>query len=611
MSIQHTGCIAPKPCPICANWHTYPPHVRANLATRTATATPKAIPLPCVHEGEPLTGFERNARGLDSRAWKHCNHPKQPLGDVVCGCKGCGPSCPGYPKTLDVSFKHGIGDATNFAHMIPLYRARGYTVRVNPGHADHAPVFRAAGAEIVDSGTHHAWREGGSENKNRANLAAPGLPDLRDAWDEYAAVRIDFAAQVTDADRRWADDALKYAQPPIVALHVKGFPWTNGRGVNREYPPDATAELQRILVTRTGGTVIVLDRDGSTPRSNLPGVIHVRDYSPGMLYALLARCNALAGIDSGPLHFARFLPNLPTIGIWTNHYPADYALPPRANTVHVVADRHAARDAKDGAAWNTRLAPDDGPSPQFVADTICERLPTPRANLLPPRPKLEPLPLPPRHPAAIFPDAISSTARRIREAAESSPYDHRPFLHPGDTDFADKLSEQFRRGYACVKWGVAKVIQPRAILEIGVGGGLAALAMLDAAPDAAYVGVDIGRYDDQQGVPLLGHVEEQFAALGRKGRILRMDSKTLKELPGEFDLVHVDGDHAYEACRSDVAIALASGAPWILVDDARDNQVCAATFAALLAWRPGSTEWAFFEDSWTGSILIYTGKGAR
>ena len=135
--------------------------------------------------------------------------------------------------------------------------------------------------------------------------------------------------------------------------------------------------------------------------------------------------------------------------------------------------------------------------------------------------------------------------------------------------------------------------------------------MLDAAPDAAYVGIDSCRYEDDFGVPLLGHVEEQFAKLGRRGRILRQDSKTLKELPGEFDLVHVDGDHSYAVCRHDVDLALRGGVPWILVDDARDNQVCAAVFAALLAWRPGRTEWAMFEDSWTGSILIYTGENLR
>lgn len=52
---------------------------------------------PCAHQGDDLTGPERQAAGLDhARRWLHCLHPDRPLGPHVCGCRGCGPRCPGY-----------------------------------------------------------------------------------------------------------------------------------------------------------------------------------------------------------------------------------------------------------------------------------------------------------------------------------------------------------------------------------------------------------------------------------------------------------------------------------------------------------------------------------
>lgn len=52
---------------------------------------------PCSILGEPLTGTEREARGLDHRRdWRWCGHKDRPLGEAVCRCMGCGPACPGY-----------------------------------------------------------------------------------------------------------------------------------------------------------------------------------------------------------------------------------------------------------------------------------------------------------------------------------------------------------------------------------------------------------------------------------------------------------------------------------------------------------------------------------
>lgn len=47
----------------------------------------------CIHRGQPTTPPSGDRTG---RAWSYCDHPKKPLGEKVCGCRGCGPGCVKY-----------------------------------------------------------------------------------------------------------------------------------------------------------------------------------------------------------------------------------------------------------------------------------------------------------------------------------------------------------------------------------------------------------------------------------------------------------------------------------------------------------------------------------
>lgn len=278
-------------------------------------------------------------------------------------------------REIAVSFRHGIGDAANFAHMIPLYTRRGFTVKVHPGHADHAPVFRAGGAEIVGSGVPHQWSEAPksqgppwTHNKNGWNVSRAPMPIIgpaQELWDEYCGVRLDFAPQVTEQNRAIVDLLLDGATTPIIAMHVKGY----GKP-HRDYPPHHTIELQRRLLDGTDGTIVVLDRKDSGIQTHLDcaRVVSFQDFGPGELYELLRRAAILIGIDSGPLNFARFT-DTPAVGIWNAHYPSNFFLP-RDQTLHLVAAHHKDRDAHEPRCWNTLVAPDDGPSPAFVAEQV-------------------------------------------------------------------------------------------------------------------------------------------------------------------------------------------------------------------------------------------------
>lgn len=198
----------------------------------------------------------------------------------------------------------------------------------------------------------------------------------------------------------------------------------------------------------------------------------------------------------------------------------------------------------------------------------------------------------------LFSTSLTEATTRIRALAATCSYDYRHF-HPDHAEWPEFFhdGEGFRQGYAAFKYAVASVLQPRRIVEIGVGLGVGARAFLEACPSAQYIG-----YDNEQDVP--GSIEKakNTLALFNADIIKISDSRELTTLP-ECDLVHVDGCHLYDWAYHDTLLALCA-APWVLVDDSRDSQVAAGAMMAAFTWRPGDLEWTHFEDTWTGNILF-------
>lgn len=117
------------------------------------------------------------------------------------------------------------------------------------------------------------------------------------------------------------------------------------------------------------------------------------------------------------------------------------------------------------------------------------------------------------------------------------------------------------------RYEIVARLQPRTIVEIGVRAGYSAFAMLSAAPDAKYLGIDI-RTNAHGG--LIGGHEHAARILERfpNAEFLHADSQEMRVLPWEgIDLIHIDGDHSYEGCLHDLNLALDSGVTWALVDD--------------------------------------------
>ena len=590
------------------------PRLASSLPPGVTLPTPRRIPLgtlqprrKCKWEGaikencvscDPAVAEKNNLR--------HCDHPEAQQDDCTRGnelatshmCWNCQQWADTSTTIIIDHGGSGIGDALLGLTAVAGLRAQqpDASIAYNVGETAIPFVRLFAGPSVVGKQAvpHSAAPVAESRQVNfNYHKEREGFEKPR--WERYRENIFTDRSIIPELLEPEVIQALGTAYKDRVLL----FP--RSHDLNREWPISHWINLEATL--KAAGyktTVLIPDDDLSAKRvTGLVGPI-VAGLPADKLAGAMLNARIVVGNDSGPAHLAGLL-GVPAIVIG-GILPMDniYGCYP---TVQRLSTLNHCRDI----------------SPSHVYELVAKREPLPPDALDVVEPPMGGIEIVnrlhnwegPQSPDVIFPDAISTVAAKIREAARTCPYDHRPYLHPADADIAAKLTEEFRSGYAAIKWAVAKVIQPKAICEIGVGGGLAALAMLDACPTAAYVGIDSCRYEDDLAVPLLGHVEQQFIKLKRHGRILRQDSKSLKKLPGEFDLVHVDGDHSFEYARHDLAMAFASGVPWILVDDARDNQVVAGIFTALYALRPGRTEWAMFEDTWTGSILIYTGRNRR
>lgn len=206
--------------------------------------------------------------------------------------------------------------------------------------------------------------------------------------------------------------------------------------------------------------------------------------------------------------------------------------------------------------------------------------------------------------------SVEAVSERVLSLYTTLDYDHRPFLTPGSEshpDYEDHMSEKYRIEYACFRFALAQVLQPDSIIEIGVRGGVSALAFLHARRQARYLGIDNDLDSSVWGINFCANAQKWFEKLGFNARVLKEDSQKLERFSGYPDLVHVDGDHSVQCVTHDTVAAWKGGAAWILFDDAKDTAVVAGIFNGLRELNRGSAEWAYF-PMWTGNILLKTDR---
>lgn len=188
-------------------------------------------------------------------------------------------------------------------------------------------------------------------------------------------------------------------------------------------------------------------------------------------------------------------------------------------------------------------------------------------------------------------------------------YDHRPFLNYPEKHAhiqEQNATEEYRIKYACFRRAITATLRPKSIIEIGVRGGVSALAFLDGMPHAKYLGIDNNLDGLLDGVDYLGATEEWFKHFGYDATIVRMDTQKIYRLPETADFIHIDGCHTREGAAHDITLALDAGIPWILVDDTAAESVHSGVMDAICNRDPiGVHE---FFDVQGGSILLYEGK---
>lgn len=186
----------------------------------------------------------------------------------------------------------------------------------------------------------------------------------------------------------------------------------------------------------------------------------------------------------------------------------------------------------------------------------------------------------------------------LREAAVAS-FDFRQFANPTDplVELFDEWVDYYR-----LKFAIAKVVQPKSILEIGVRFGYSARSFLEASPSAKFVGIDLDcdRFGGEPGA--LNWAQKILH--GYNARFIVANSQKMQRFPeGSYDLVHVDGQQDGIGTFHDLRRAVAQ-AKWVLLDGyfwTRENFLNANDF--LLKFKD-VISYAFVIPGYAGDLLI-------
>lgn len=190
----------------------------------------------------------------------------------------------------------------------------------------------------------------------------------------------------------------------------------------------------------------------------------------------------------------------------------------------------------------------------------------------------------------------------ILDTGRESYFDVRAHASPDDGD-RDALRDQL--GDYKLLWAISKVVQPASILEIGVGFGYGAAALLDASPTARFVGID---------VPGVSPSAQRWAAR----HLAAFDAELLvAEEPWlvgasdrDYDLVHLnvgrDADRTYRC------LELAAGrARWVVVDGYFADLATSQAANAFAFKNPSLVEQGLVLGAGAGRLLLRIDDQAR
>jgi lipopolysaccharide heptosyltransferase I len=211
--------------------------------------------------------------------------------------------------------KHGIWKATlGYAHFLRDFRARRFDLVIDLQGLLRSGLFSAA--------SRAPRRVGLSSAREGAAWFYTDVVPVADfstihAVDRYWLVAkalgagdgpIEFRLPIADADRLWAEAALRDCPRPWLAFGV------GSRWVTKRWPPEHFAALARRAQAGYGGTVVFV---GGTDEAELAQTTGARLAGPWrnlsgrttlpQLTALLSLADVMVANDTGPLHLAAAL----------------------------------------------------------------------------------------------------------------------------------------------------------------------------------------------------------------------------------------------------------------------------------------------------------------
>lgn len=303
---------------------------------------------------------------------------------------------PASKPPLKWHFTHGLGDCANFAHIAAMYVSRGYAVDIACA-PDKAFVFADTGATVTQELSGHELIPYGEPQMptvgiaefpwlyNKAGVAcvmrAPRVEyALPDCWNSLCGVEMDLRLHVPAETTNAVETLLRYLPRPLVLFHTQGNTFREGKNV----APHNAERIYGAIMDAMGGTLLLMDWDNRiTPGPkhrhrwrNVQDEIGVLDVAGTV--ALMAACDLLVSVDSGPLHLAR-MTGTPVIGLSRRlyHHPCRTCLPNHLSRYIVSGAESLAVSAKvrERGAYDIVDDPaEDEWTPGIVGSTVKEML---------------------------------------------------------------------------------------------------------------------------------------------------------------------------------------------------------------------------------------------
>lgn len=258
---------------------------------------------------------------------------------------------------MKIKFFHGLGDTSNFARVLPLYKKYGINLEVEVSKEKRI-LLEVCNTELTEEANEdHCWciqsenvdttlgnNRGWSGNKVGENLECFGLAtkaNMEELWAECKKVDIQLKNYISQPHWDKLFKIIENWPRPLILWHSMG----NTNSGAKDFSKLNQDNFLHKLIDETNGTIILLDWDNRVSWTLNNRIKHLMvDIGPidlPGLAALMYSSQLFIGIDSGPFYFSA-LTSIPSIGIYFDRlHPCEYMIPcPRALTFSMGSKSH-------------------------------------------------------------------------------------------------------------------------------------------------------------------------------------------------------------------------------------------------------------------------------